>query len=78
MGHYPRRADPSPQEIAERAAEIREGWSESERLSRLRVDLRPEYRRCDQIIEPITAHDYQQHHDCHQRLTEGADDDGRK
>jgi hypothetical protein len=33
--------DPTPAEIAERAGRVRAGWSESERLSRLRVDRRP-------------------------------------
>jgi hypothetical protein len=33
--------NPTPAEIAERAGRVRAGWSESERLSRLRVDRRP-------------------------------------
>lgn|GEM_PF-2441774 len=32
--------DPTPQQIAERAAEIRAGWSEAERERRLRFDWR--------------------------------------
>ena len=32
---------PTPEEIAERAAEIRAGWSPAERMKRLRVDWRP-------------------------------------
>jgi hypothetical protein len=35
-----RQADPSPEEIAERCAEIQAGWSEIERQRRLRPDWR--------------------------------------
>jgi hypothetical protein len=33
--------DPSPAQIARRAARVRAGWSEAERCRRLRPDLRP-------------------------------------
>ena len=33
--------NPTPQEIAERCAEIQKEWTPAERLKRLRVDLRP-------------------------------------
>lgn len=55
--------DPSPEEIAAACLEIQATWSERERLSRLRVDLRPTYRRCDGIREDIDEETYGRHHE---------------
>lgn len=54
--------DPSPEEIAAACREIQATWSERERMSRLRVDLRPTYRLADGRREAMTAEDYEQHH----------------
>ena len=53
--------DPTPREIFERCLEIQRTWSPSERLRRLRVDLRPTYRRCDGVTETMAAEHYEQH-----------------
>lgn len=60
----PRQAAPTPEEIAERAALIRAEWSESERMSRLRVDLRPHYRNVTtgDLVE-MSAEAYDRHCD---------------
>lgn len=67
--------EPSPEHIARECAEIRAGWSDAERLSRLRSDQRPEYRRCDGVQCEIAAAAYCGHHDTRQRLMEGIDYD---
>ena len=54
--------DPSPAEIAAACLEIQRGWSEQEKLKRLRVDLRPTYTRCDGVTESMTAEVYDRHH----------------
>jgi hypothetical protein len=54
--------DPTPAEIAQRCAEIQSGWTEAERLKRLRSDLRPTYTRCDGESEEMTADNYNGHH----------------
>jgi hypothetical protein len=59
----PANPDPTPQEIAQRCAAIQQTWSAKERLSRLRVDLRPSYRRCDGERETMSAETYQAHHE---------------
>ena len=68
------RFDPTPQEIAAACAAIQSEWSEQERLSRLRVDQRPQYTRCDGIPEQIGANDYIGHHATRERL-QGVSDD---
>lgn len=55
--------DPTPEQIAERCREIQRGWSDRERMTRLRVDLRPTYQRCDGVTECIDAEDYERHHE---------------
>jgi hypothetical protein len=55
--------DPTPEEIAQRCAEIQAGWSPEERMKRLRSDLRPHYTRCDGVTEPMTAANYDRHHE---------------
>jgi hypothetical protein len=57
-----RRRDPTPAEIAERAAEIRATWSPEETLKRLRADLRPWFRRCDGRREDFSLDVYEEHH----------------
>ena len=60
--------DPSPAEISERCLEIQRGWSEQEKLKRLRVDLRPTYTRCDGVTEEMTAESYSGHHEQREAL----------
>lgn len=55
--------DPTPKEIAAECLLIQATWSAREKLSRLRVDLRPKYQRCDGVTEPITADVYNGHHE---------------
>ncbi len=55
--------DPTPEEIAQRCAEIQRGWSEQEKLKRLRADLRPTYTRCDGERETMDADVYDGHHE---------------
>jgi hypothetical protein len=55
--------DPTPEEIAQRCAEIQRGWSEQEKLKRLRSDLRPTFTRCDGEVETMTTESYNGHHD---------------
>ena len=54
--------DPSPEQIAELCREIQATWSEREKLSRLRVDWRPSFTRCDGETEEMTADVYNGHH----------------
>ncbi len=56
------KADPSPAEIAELCLEIQAGWSERERLSRLRSDQRPMFTTCDGRELDIDAAVYNDHH----------------
>lgn len=60
--------DPSPEQIAAACLEIQATWSDRERLTRLRVDLRPMYRRADGEMEQISADDYVSHLEHHERL----------
>ena len=53
--------DPSPAEIAQRAAEIRATWSPQEHFRRLRADLRPQVLTADGRLEPVTASNYDGH-----------------
>jgi hypothetical protein len=55
-------SDPSPAEIAAACLSIQQTWSAREKLSRLRVDLRPMYQRCDGERETMAAEDYNDHH----------------
>lgn len=54
--------DPSPAEIAAACLLIQAGWSETERLKRLRVDLRPTYTRCDGERLEMSSSVYDGHH----------------
>jgi hypothetical protein len=55
-------SDPSPEQIEQLTAEIRSGWSERERLSRLRSDQRPSVTLCDGRQHDIDAETYRSHH----------------
>jgi hypothetical protein len=56
-------ADPTPAEIEAACLLIQAGWTEAERLKRLRVDLRPTYQRCDGERETMTSEVYDAHHE---------------
>ena len=58
-----RRADPSPEQISERCAEIRQSWTAEEHFRRMRPDMRPEYRLADGEYQEISAADYEAHHE---------------
>lgn len=58
----PQKHDPSPSEIAAECLLIQQDWSPRERMSRMRVDLRPTYRRCDGEQETMTGAAYDDHH----------------
>ena len=62
--------DPSPAEIAAACLEIQRGWSEQEKLKRLRVDLRPTFTRCDGEREEMSAGSYNGHHGQREKLQE--------
>ena len=55
--------DPTPTEIAELCLQIQAGWTERERMSRLRADWRPMFTLADGRQQDIEAADYEQHHD---------------
>ena len=55
--------DPSLAEIAAACLEIQRGWSEQEKLKRLRVDLRPTYTRCDGERLEMSSSVYDGHHE---------------
>lgn len=60
--NYQRRTDPTPDEIAERCSEIRSTWSADELVSRLRADLRPQYRLADGRQQAMSNAGYNVHH----------------
>ncbi len=64
--------DPTPEEIAAACLLIQAGWSEQEKLKRLRADLRPTYTRCDGEHEEMTAANYDGHHERRAELQAGA------
>ena len=55
--------DPTPTEIAAAGLEIQSTWTATERLKRLRADLRPTYTRCDGERETMAADVYDRHHE---------------
>jgi hypothetical protein len=68
-------ADPTPAEIAAACLEIQATWSERERMSRLRVDLRPTFTTADGRELEIDAAAYNRHHEQRaQLLTTEADE----
>ena len=66
-------ADPTPEEIRIACLEIQVGWTERERLSRLRADLRPMFTRCDGEHETMAAEVYAGHHATRAELQAMAD-----
>jgi hypothetical protein len=65
--------DPSPAEIAAACLLIQAGWTEAERMKRLRSDLRPTYTRCDGVTEEMTAEVYEGHHERREKLQDSED-----
>ena len=61
--------DPTPAEIAAACLLIQAGWSETERMKRLRADLRPTYTRCDGVAETMDADVYEGHHTQREAIT---------
>ena len=55
--------DPTPAEIAAACLLIQAGWSEQEKLKRLRSDLRPTYTRCDGERLEMSSSVYERHHE---------------
>jgi hypothetical protein len=53
--------DPSPEEISAICREIQAGWSDEERLKRLRPDWRPSFTRCDRIPVEMDLRVYDAH-----------------
>lgn len=60
--------DPSPEEIRLACLEIQAGWTEVERLKRLRPDLRPSHRLADGRMRAMDADDYAGHHETREEL----------
>ena len=60
--------DPTPKEIAAECLLIQAGWSEAERMKRLRVDLRPTFTSCDGRELEIDAETYNRHHEQREAL----------
>ena len=60
--HMAATRDPSPEQIAAACLEIQSGWSDRERLSRLRSDQRPMFTTCDGRELDIDAAVYEGHH----------------
>ena len=54
--------DPTPEQIAAECLLIQSGWSDRERLSRLRSDQRPMFTTCDGRELDIDAAVYEGHH----------------
>jgi hypothetical protein len=67
--------DPTLEQIAAACLLIRSGWSDDEKLKRLRVDLRPQYRRCDGQRETFDAAAYETHHSVRADLQEVISDE---
>lgn len=65
--------DPTPDEIQQRCAEIQQTWTEAQRLSRLRADLRPMVTLADGRPHDIDSETYNDHHDTREKLQAAAD-----
>jgi len=66
--------DPTPAEIAAACLLIQAGWSEAERMKRLRVDLRPVHTLADGRLSTMDAEDYADHHDARAAILQAAAD----
>lgn len=58
----PRPEDPTLAEIAEMCLEIQAGWTDEQRLRRMRYDLRPQLNLIDGRVRDLTAEDVAIHH----------------
>lgn len=56
-------SDPSPEQIEQLTAEIQSTWTATERMKRLRADLRPTYTRCDGERLEMSSSVYDGHHE---------------
>jgi hypothetical protein len=63
--------DPTPEQIAEMCLEIQRGWTDDEKLKRMRVDWRPTFVRCDGQRVELSLDCYDTHHVQHE-LTSAA------
>ena len=61
--------DPTPKEIAAACLEIQSTWTATERMKRLRADLRPMYRRCDGERLEMSSSVYERHHERRELIT---------
>ena len=52
---------PTLQQIAEFAAIVRSEWTDSQHVSRMRVDLRPQVSGADRICSDVSSADYFEH-----------------
>ena len=66
--HNPRTADPTQEEIAAICLEIQAGWTDEERLKRMRIDWRPAFVRCDDQLIDMDLKTYESHHQNHETL----------
>lgn len=64
--------NPTEAEIAAACLAIQAGWTEAERLRRLRADWRPSFIRADGIRQDMDSETYSGHHSERDRLQEGA------
>jgi hypothetical protein len=69
-----KQTDPPPEEIAAACLQIQSTWTPEERWKRLRVDLRPTYRRCDGVTEDMSPEAYETHISERERIQEGVSD----
>jgi hypothetical protein len=53
--------DPTPEQIAEMCLEIQRGWTDDEKLKRMRVDWRPAFVRCDKVAVEMDLRVYGEH-----------------
>ena len=51
----------TPEVIAAECLRIQAEWTPEVRMRRMRVDLRPVYRRADGVIEPVESEAYETH-----------------
>ncbi len=61
--------DPTPEEITAICREIQAGWSDEERLKRMRPDWRPAFVRCDGELIDMDLKTYEEHNSNHETLT---------
>jgi hypothetical protein len=69
-----KQTDPTPEQIRLACLLIQSRWSDDEKLKRLRVDLRPQYRRADGRQQVMSNADYNVHHEQREELQEAMSD----